>query len=282
MCHDVLQDVFSRLAGKSRLPVRLHEIAPAKVEQALQEAMAEQSRLIDLRKPPYPALWNILQKQVHRQLRDYLANQRAAQDPPAESLHFELAFGMKHGAAFGRQDPESRTEPAAIPTPAGTVLIRGKIDRLDRVSLDGEERLLVVDYKTGKLPRPGDILEGRNVQIPLYAAAAAEMMGQPCIGGAFHGIGREIRQRWFAAIKPAKAGGMEANDDYPAQLSGVLEIVGQFVEAIRAGRFDLFPVHECPGYCPFRRICQFSQARAENKAPSQAAAPSGQPGEAAT
>jgi ATP-dependent helicase/nuclease subunit B len=270
MCHDVLQGVFSRLAKDFGSPVLLGQIGAATVEQALQEAMAEQARRIDLRRPPYPALWKILQSQVLRQLRDYLESQREDPAWQPESLHFELAFGMKEGAAFGREDPASNPSPVSVATSAGAVLVRGKIDRLDRIAPRGEGRLLVVDYKTGALPKPSDILEGRNLQIPLYAAAAEQLLKQPCMGGVFHGIGREINQRWFASLKPARGGGMAANDDYGAQLSQAMSAVGRFVEAIRGGRFDLFPVHECPGYCPFRRICQFSQARAEYKSPEAA------------
>jgi hypothetical protein len=49
-----------------------------------------------------------------------------------------------------------------------------------------------------------------------------------------------------------------------------MERIGVFIQAIRAGRFDLLPSGDCPGYCPFKRICQFSKARAQAKAPAEA------------
>jgi len=45
--------------------------------------------------------------------------------------------------------------------------------------------------------------------------------------------------------------------------------VGEFLTAMREGRFDLLPTDDCPGYCPFRQVCQFSPARNELKRPSQ-------------
>jgi RecB family exonuclease len=247
LIHDVLQGVFTRLGAEFGLPVRLPGIDAEKVERALQDAMAEQGRRIDLRRPPYPVLWEVLQRQAMRQLREYLRAQRdERQALQPEALCFELGFGLT-GSPGGRgQDPRSRAEPVPVRTPRG---------------------LFVVDYKTGLLPSFNDILAGRSLQIPLYAAAAEAILGEPCVGGAYHRVAKECRERWFAAVKPARNGRFQANEEYAAQQAQALETAGRFVEEIRAGRFDLLPSAKCPGWCPFARICQFSPARAEVKAP---------------
>jgi hypothetical protein len=268
LIHDVLQGVFTRLGSEFGLPLRLPDIDPARIERALQEAMAEQGRRIDLRRPPYPVLWEVLQRQATRQLRDYLRiqrDERRAIQP--EALCFELGFGLAGSPGSRGQDPRSRADPVPIRTPRGEVLVHGKIDRLDRIRTDSAGGLFVVDYKTGPLSRVDDILAGRSLQIPLYAAAAEAILGESCIGGAYHGIAKECRERWFAAVQPARAGRYQPNDRYAAQRAQAMETVGRFVEDIRAGRFDLLPTDDCPGWCPFARICQYSPARAEVKAP---------------
>jgi hypothetical protein len=45
--------------------------------------------------------------------------------------------------------------------------------------------------------------------------------------------------------------------------------VQEFIEGMRAGRFDLLPTKKCPSWCPYRRICHFSPARAAVKSPPQ-------------
>jgi ATP-dependent helicase/nuclease subunit B len=53
--------------------------------------------------------------------------------------------------------------------PAGPFTLSAKADRLDR---DGAGRLVLVDYKTGGLPGPGEVELGFSPQLPLEAAIA--------------------------------------------------------------------------------------------------------------
>jgi len=160
----------------------------------------------------------------------------------------------------------SSDDAGVVHTSAGDIRLRGKIDRVDRIDSEGGEGLLVIDYKTGALPSPTDIAAGRNLQLPLYSAAAAAMLGGEGSGGAFHRIG-EGRSKKCLDFSPettdrsvAKLGG------YDAVHQAAMQRVAEFVTAMSEGRFDLYPTHDCPSYCPFRQICQFSPARAEVKA----------------
>jgi ATP-dependent helicase/nuclease subunit B len=54
--------------------------------------------------------------------------------------------------------------------PAGPFILRAKADRIDR---DASGGLLLVDYKTGGLPGPGEVELGFSPQLPLEAAIAA-------------------------------------------------------------------------------------------------------------
>jgi len=135
------------------------------------------------------------------------------------------------------------------------------------VTFDGDEGLLVVDYKTGGLPGVDDVLSGRNVQAPLYSAVVQRMFDGEAFGGVFHRVGGDLAERYFARVK-RHAGQIRADNAYEANRDDVLARVGRFVRAMQAGRFDLAPTRDCSSYCPFRAICQYSRPRAELKAPA--------------
>jgi ATP-dependent helicase/nuclease subunit B len=141
------------------------------------------------------------------------------------------------------------------------------IDRVDRAAFEEFRGLMVIDYKTARLPSRADIVSGRNLQLPLYAAAASAMLGGACLGGVFERIGpsNAARQRLFAAMSKHR-GKYKSDNEYEDDLRTAIEHVGQFVQAMRTGRFDLLPTHQCPSYCPFRQICHFSRARHDLKA----------------
>ena len=267
-CHDVLLGVMSSLSAESGGPVRLHEVDEPRLLESLAGAVQAASAAVEDRQTPYPALWRLQRQQMHAQLRDYLLAARLRSQLSNESMHFELGFGLEAGEA-GRQhaDAASRDEPVTIATGAGPVKIRGKIDRVDRVSFEGRQGLMVIDYKTGLAPTKADIEAGRSLQLPLYAAAVEQILGQESLGGAFHRIGdtRGKYERLFAAVK-SHGDRYITNGEYQEKLRSAMSNVGKFVSDIRGGRFDLLPTHDCPPYCPFRQICQYSEYRSELKA----------------
>jgi RecB family exonuclease len=123
--------------------------------------------------------------------------------------------------------------------------------------------LLNIDYKSGKIPSPRDLAEHRELQLALYAPAVAAILRQPCGGGVYQGIAGQ-GDRWFARLKPGRNGVLGEVEDFPAQLAGALTAAGGYVDAMRAGRFCL--TGRCRRPCEFRRICQYSDARARRKA----------------
>ncbi len=261
-CHNVLFDVMTRLRGAAGGAVRPAEVDGDRLEEALTEAVAAEAAKVEATQPPYPALWQLQRQQMQEELLGYLLAWRGGAEPSREAAHFELGFGPG-GEAAGATDPASSPEPVAVDTAAGPVRVSGRIDRVDRLVADGEERLLVIDYKTGRLPSQADIDAGRNVQMYLYAEAAERLLGQPCLGGVFQQV-RDGKERHFSALKPPRSD----HRSFEERRAAAAETVGRFVEGIRAGRFDLLPTHDCPSYCPFRQACQYARARAELKVPA--------------
>jgi len=194
---------------------------------------------------------------MHEQLGRYLLEQCALADE-AQSLHFELAFGMDTPG----DDEASPADPVEVETPAGPVRLRGRIDRVDLLRADISDELLVVDYKTGRLPVGADFDSGRSLQSPLYAAAAEKILGRSCAGGAFHRIGPSSAksQQYFAAVKRRGAKLVEDNT-YQQRREAAMSKAGDFITTMRGGAFDVAPCGKCPSYCPYRQICGHSDAR---------------------
>ena len=128
---------------------------------------------------------------------------------------------------------------------------------------------MVIDYKTGRLPSGNDIVEGRALQLPLYHLAAEQLLGTPCMGGAFHAVAVEpaSKERLFATVDRVR-GKLTPRENFPDAMAEVAATVGRFVENMRAGRFDALPTHDCSSYCEYRHICRYSEIRAARKSPA--------------
>ena len=262
LCHEALYYLMTNLADSHGLPVRLAEIEAEQLAVAADDALATAARRDEARRPPaYPILRQVQLDQLAEQLRQYVRIQRtAASQVNAECAHFELAFGMSD-RPDELIDPASRAEPVTLDCPAGPIRLRGKIDRVDFVQAGAASGLLVVDYKTGVLPAYKNIAAGLNVQIPLYAAAAAELLGRQALGGAYHRVGGKCPTRLFAVYKIFR-GGVSPNNAYMDETAQVLQHVGRYVTAMAAGRFDMPAEVDCPSWCAFTQICQHSKPRA--------------------
>ena len=257
--HNVLFTTMTRLRDAAGGPVRPDQVTDEEMIEALRGAVTGLSQPLETA-APYPALWRIQRDRMHSQMRSYLLSLKNAK-PGGLYGHFELAFGMEERPGEPA-DAMSRDEAVIVHTAAGDIRLRGKIDRVD---LQGAGGLLVIDYKTGALPSPADIATGRNLQLPLYSAAAAEILSGEASGGAFHRVGEGKSKKCLDFSPETADRGIAKLGGYDAVNQAAMQSVADFVTAMSEGRFDLYPTHNCPSYCPFRQICQFSPARAEIK-----------------
>ncbi|KPK80571.1 MAG: hypothetical protein AMJ81_11840, partial [Phycisphaerae bacterium SM23_33] len=228
---------------------------------------AEKRRLAEA--AVHSQLWEMQTRFWQRLLAGYLADQRQTQAGQGGAVYFELGFGAA-GLPDDRMDPASRPEPVTIQAGSLKLRLRGKIDRVD----GAEGPLLAVDYKTGRVPGGREIVQGRDLQLALYAKALEAMFGRPVAGGAYHDV-REHRHRYFTASSHPRAREGEPAD-YEEQLAHSMEQVAACVGGMRRGRFDALPAHDCPGWCPYRTICHYSDHRARRKGGS---APAGGEGD---
>ncbi|HEU4321903.1 MAG TPA: PD-(D/E)XK nuclease family protein [Roseiflexaceae bacterium] len=163
----------------------------------------------------------------------------------AQPVGFELDFGGGSGRP-----------PLRVATPAGPTLIQGRVDRIDRRD-DGT--LAVVDYKSGGSPRPlGDSLEGYDVQLAIYALAAAQADptgdNQPVTRAAFLHVGS-------GRASPA----LEGQQLQTAQAAARARIA-EVTTAVRQADFRVAPRDTCPDYCEFVAICRRNLGKAKGNA----------------
>ncbi len=263
-CHDVLFRVFAALRDQANGPIALDQMDWETVESTLDSAVQAASQAFLQQGCPYPVLWEIQKSQLHADLAEYLRKEAADSSLQPTHLHFELAFGLDSPDALAASDPASQAQPVQIATSAGPVRLRGKIDRIDRVTFDGVDALAVVDYKTGAGPGSTDVFLGQDLQIPLYAAAVQQIFGETIFGGSIHQVLKGAK-RWFAPFQTfrKKAPDWQGLNE---RFEQTIQRLGDAVERMAGGRFDLFDGDSCSSFCPFSQICQHSPARRDIKA----------------
>ena len=117
--------------------------------------------------------------------------------------------------------------------------------------------LRVIDYKTGStLLGSRDLVEGRRLQLPIYALAADDALGLGVPTEGFYwailkGEAGQLRLRKFQPNRD------EPEVRGPSAATAVMrKHVGKFVGAIRGGIFPPIPPRAgCPDYCPAAGWC---------------------------
>lgn len=128
-----------------------------------------------------------------------------------------------------------------------TIRVHGLIDRVDRTPCGG---VRVIDYKTaGKNDYTRrSVLEGRKLQLPLYALAARDALG---LGEPVEGFYWHVRQ---AERSPVTLGGLDGGPQ--AAIDAAVRAAAQAVLSVRAGHFPPSPPRQgCPGYCAAVEFC---------------------------
>ncbi|MEZ5964452.1 MAG: PD-(D/E)XK nuclease family protein [Planctomycetota bacterium] len=129
--------------------------------------------------------------------------------------------------------------------------VRGRADRVDRLA-DGSLR--IIDYKTGARPRQvlstTEILKGRHLQMPAYAAMATQTLG-----GHVHDLG-------VRAVHPGLAG----DDEFWLRWRYAQDFLGgKFTDALRETLQVLADVRASGTFVPgmdAARVCRFCEFRA--------------------
>jgi len=196
-------------------------------------------------------VWEATRRELLADLRTFLFHDTAQRRATGlEPTHFEVPFGY---SADGWPAVE-------IEVPAGTVRLRGRIDRVD-VSADGR-RAQVFDYKTGlssyypKLS-PDSIAAGTKLQLSVYSRAARGGLGANILSQAAY---------WFITSR-GEFDRIDLPDDPPANDARLEDGISLIVDGIAHGVFPAVPGSEDylddPGsncrLCPYDAICSSSR-----------------------
>lgn len=152
--HHVLELILKKYKGKDFLSLSDEQMRK-ELRLCLSEYMTDKMGGSDTKDSRFNYIYSRLLK-VLGDIMDRLRSEFA--DSDFEPCDFELAI---------KKDGD--VKPFTLELEKGTVQIRGIIDRVDKMDMDGKRFIRVVDYKTGgKTFELSDVLEGLNMQMLLY------------------------------------------------------------------------------------------------------------------
>ncbi len=236
MYHEILEEVY-RQTGPQADDEHLLALLPAVAQKVFDEA----PRAYGFRPT---ALWQM----QRRELEQIMANTLVALAEATQNstpLAQEQIFGM-------RDQP-----PLVVPHNGDEFRLRGFIDRVDQ---DTAGRLCLIDYKSGSTPiTVRDLVEGRRLQIALYALAARDALALGDVADGFY---------WH--IGSTRAGSAKASSlklaDFEGGVEGALATAlahtFNHIAGVRAGHFPPVPPPAgCPSHCPGMKFCWRYEAK---------------------
>jgi len=231
MLHEILAKVYVRAGDSMNIDALLQALP-----QVAQEVFLAAPTQYGFR----PLLiWEKQQAELIKKLEESIRN-LAQEETGFRPAHFEKWFGRP---------------PLKLETSAGTVLLRGKIDRVDE---DEQGNLRVIDYKTGISGLDArSLAEGLRLQLAIYALGAQKALG---LGRVVDGFYWGILKGEASSLRLSK---FKFTDPEGKEYSGMRDAIdlatkhiGADVEGIRAGSFTPIPPRgDCPDYCVGRTIC---------------------------
>jgi RecB family exonuclease len=199
-------------------------------------------------------------------------------DQPLAPEHFEARFGpaSRRRSTDGEASLSTDT-PLVIAVGGEEFRFTGQIDRID-VGRIGETVVFnVIDYKTGAKAcvELDKVASGLQLQLPLYAIAAAELLlaeqnAQPLLSGYWSVRGKGFGiggKKGPLPLGEIRSGAYHAADDWPDTRKAVEARIAEMVGGIRRGEFPVFnPDVRCGELCPLSTGCRVAHARSLEKA----------------
>ncbi|MAT70572.1 MAG: hypothetical protein CMJ58_13725 [Planctomycetaceae bacterium] len=289
----MLHETLAALHRKRAAAADPHEPVAETAEElaALRDALVDEYRqsLIDVsaRAPRTgldAALWEIERRQIDSWA-EQLADQELAYrgcftdwESPPRPRYFEARFGPGSRQSESAADADLTTdEPYRLQLPEETLRLTGQIDRIDVGRKDGRTAFNVIDYKTSARAavKPEQLADGRQLQLPLYAMAAQELLlaaqdavawsaGYWSVQG--NGLGKPGRKGGPLQIASDGGDGSSQDSAWAATRAQLVERVAEIVAGIRRAEFPVFSADEhCTSYCSLRTVCRIAHVRSLQK-----------------
>jgi ATP-dependent helicase/nuclease subunit B len=234
--HQILESLHKRLlADEIQITAGTAREATAFAEHVAEEVLETMASKGSVRKGP---MWEFDKSEIKKRVIMLLqAEAEWNGERPAKPIRFETRFG------------EGGNPPLVIECDGGPIKLRGVIDRID----ERDDGLVVIDYKTGRTPiRHAEALDGRNLQLPIYAMAAGLAIGN----------GAKVASAYYLHIHSRKKGSeLPHKDDERLSLVAVIarteERIRDYARRARGGDFPVSPNDDrCPPYCEFDVMCR--------------------------
>ena len=222
--HDVLQDAVAPLVEQGR------PLVPETLPDVLERLRANG-----------PGIWNAAPAEMG-------FGRAALWRMDAEETLDKIALLLEREADWSARSEVTRIVGAekgvAVSLPLDPPLrVMAVIDRLD----EGEGRVVIVDYKSGRGISRSDVDKGRRVQLQLYGyAGRAEAQAERVIA----------RYAWLdPSISEWDIDSSRGED--AELLERVVDVAQGVRDAVDSGDFRVNPqVKPCPSYCSFQHICR--------------------------
>jgi ATP-dependent helicase/nuclease subunit B len=220
--HKVLEEFYAELIHEGRA---LAEIEPDEIDERLSRLakqwtarLTDEALLGDARNA-------FLLDRSNRHLREALARQRLMSRLGSfRPRAVEWAFGMPRGKDARTAD----IGPLELTTPGGrTILIRGKVDRIDLLELTDECLGVVLDYKRskGRTLRLWKVYHGLDVQLLTYMLAIIQR-GETLAGRSIRPVGAfyvPLESAQISVSHPDDAVGADESLPAPLKPRGVMD-----------------------------------------------------------
>ena len=238
------------------------------IEDLAKEIARKELALMKFSGPAWEAFQARMAGSVHRKglLRAFLEYEV---DHPTSYTpsHFELSFGRAKPESC---DPASMDRPVDLDLGNGSrLLLAGRIDRVD---VDPEGRFLIIDYKTGMLPKLSDVKEGKSLQVQLYLQAVQKLLQRSAgVGGVFYLVKNEAELEYATIVvdesNVAQLSSVIGRKRYLDQpigdlIAGTNSLVARMLSAMRQGIFHpALSEKDCRSYCEYKQVCRFDPLR---------------------
>lgn len=197
--------------------------------------------------------------------------------------YLEYSFGMPIDRELlnkGEIDPSSISEQAEIKLESSSIYLRGKIDRVD---INDQGQFVIYDYKSGGTPDNKEIIEGINLQLPIYLFALQAIMGfdlDKALGASFYTRGTKNDKGEYADNRnkgiwrsqfleevglSSRIGSKIDEEKWTSWLETIKKYLDELLEKLKSGDFAVMPTTECPVYCSYKQICRYDEKRIKVK-----------------
>lgn len=226
VAHRILEGFYASLLGS--IPESLDPAAERQLDEVadaiIREIEADQDEWLGLE-----PLWEVTRRDVREMVRSYLEWELPYMASKGERpVAVELQFGMGDHAPVEVRGRDAGGDPARI-------LLRGRIDRVDRHGDEAGGVLRVLDYKTGfsSLPKQKGYEDGALLQTALYMRAVDSL-----------GIGPVDRARYRGIRQPGKPA--NKYDLKYTRAEPTLRLALSIPGRVRAGLFEAVQAASAP------------------------------------